>query len=438
MTFLHTKKNMSYIMSYTKILTLLITLSICSIFVTNASVSAQDKTKSNQQIGKNADNADASDYLKLSHEMMNEGDLIADKIEDTDTKSADSDTLLTVSYNNMLEGDKIERYQKSITYANKALLIAQQKGNKSVEKKIYIQLSEIYEKLGNQEYADNYKRKSEEIADSISTSKASALGKVKPLWYKRYGWTIILMVVLLCAFVAITIVNRRKEKDDTNETVSHKKRHKHTKRTKEEKNKEVEITENQIVKEKFSHTTDNDAAEETEAQMTEEQNNTETNEQINSEEDEQKNIENNETKIIKVEKTEIIKAEETKNIAEETKPEVKKRTIIIKGKTNSFVELNPESIIFIKSDKNYITIYYLNNKRKIVSTELYQSLSRALDIISTEERFFRCHRSYAVNMRFVTSWNEASVKTTCTQPIPSSKIFVDKFEEENNDITDNK
>ncbi|MCQ2331994.1 MAG: LytTR family transcriptional regulator [Paludibacteraceae bacterium] len=278
--------------------------------------------------------SDATNYLKLSREMMAEGDSIAKLVEDTVIESVDADSLLSVSYSNMLEGDKIERYQKSIEYANEALVIAKQTGERSVEKKIYRQLSDVYERLDNKEYADYYKHKSDEITDTIATVVA-IVGDGH--WH---GWWIILVVLLL--FIAITIfiiIWRRNHEDGQRD----------------------------------------------------------------------QNLDTNPTD-----------SDEPDDVP-----------VLLKSKTNNNAELKPGRVVYLKSEGNYTTIYFLNDRNRLDSIEIYQSMSTALTTLSTREHFFRCHRSYAVNMRYVTSWNDFNVQLTCTQPVPLSKTYLEKFENAN-------
>ena len=369
---------------------------------------------------------------------------------------------------------------------------------------------------------DEIDKKHDEVKDSTSKPKNSAVGKLKPLWYKRYGWTIVLCLALLVVIVLIFVAGKkRNKKEDTESGITHGEEKKHTipfenkknsisdldleaversgvkiiKRNSVEEHKEPIVEETKQPEETVNVANDeiqpivkvNDETQESvnvandEIEPVEEANdetqepvnvvndeikpvvetNDETQEPVNvvndeiepvveanDETQEPVNATNNVAEPIAEENNEIEEAanvgndvvepvaEEVKQstavktIAEPTK-EDEERTIVLKGKTNTYVEFIPDRIVYIKADKNYITIYYLNNRKKIVSTKMYQSLSTALATLSTVERFFRCHRSFAVNMRFVTSWDEFNVKTTCTKPIPSSKTYMDKFEEEN-------
>ena len=319
---------------HTILLTMLILLLGCSVYEPLATEVTYNKTLANdgspyEQMMNQFASA-ATNYLKLSQEMMAEGDSIAELVDDTVIESVDADSLLNVSYSNMLEGDKIERYQKSIEYANEALVIAKQTGERAVEKKIYRQLSDVYERLDNKEYADYYKHKSDEITDTITTAVATANDGKRHSWW--IIWVMLLLLIAITIFLIIWRRNHEKSQDDKTSGAS---------------------------------------------------------------------------------------------LPDSDEPDV--IPVLLKGKTNNDAELKPGRVVYLKSEGNYTTIYFINDRNHLDSTEICQSMSSALTALSTNERFFRCHRSYAVNMRYVTSWNDFNVQLTCTQPVPISKTYLEKF-----------
>lgn len=320
--------------THTVLLTMLILLSGCGVYEPLATEVTYNKALANEgspyEQMMNAFASDATNYLKLSREMMAEGDSIAELVEDTVIESVDADSLLNVSYSNMLEGDKIERYQKSIEYANEALVIAKQTGERAVEKKIYRQLSDVYERLDNKEYADYYRHKSDEITDTISTAVATANDGKRHSWW--IIWVMLLLLITITIFLIIWRRNHEKSQDDKTSGAS---------------------------------------------------------------------------------------------LPDSDEPDV--IPVLLKGKTNNDAELKPGRVVYLKSEGNYTTIYFINDRNHLDSTEICQSMSSALTALSTNERFFRCHRSYAVNMRYVTSWNDFNVQLTCTQPVPISKTYLEKF-----------
>jgi two-component system LytT family response regulator len=61
--------------------------------------------------------------------------------------------------------------------------------------------------------------------------------------------------------------------------------------------------------------------------------------------------------------------------------------------------INPQTILFCKSDNNY-TIFHLQNKKKHTSSKPIFEYEQLLK----EHGFIRCHQSYLVNSIFVKSW----------------------------------
>lgn len=61
--------------------------------------------------------------------------------------------------------------------------------------------------------------------------------------------------------------------------------------------------------------------------------------------------------------------------------------------------INPESILFCKSDNNY-TIFYLKDKQKHIASKPIFEYEELL----TPHGFIRCHQSYLVNSLFIKSW----------------------------------
>lgn len=61
--------------------------------------------------------------------------------------------------------------------------------------------------------------------------------------------------------------------------------------------------------------------------------------------------------------------------------------------------INPDDIIYFKSDGNYCTIYFEDNK-KIVLCKKLKEIEKELD----DNLFFRVHKSYIINLNKVTSY----------------------------------
>lgn len=61
-------------------------------------------------------------------------------------------------------------------------------------------------------------------------------------------------------------------------------------------------------------------------------------------------------------------------------------------------DFKTEDILFIKSADNYIEVFYLNDDKKI-STELIRAtLKKCETVFQNHSAFFRCHKSYLVNL----------------------------------------
>jgi hypothetical protein len=64
------------------------------------------------------------------------------------------------------------------------------------------------------------------------------------------------------------------------------------------------------------------------------------------------------------------------------------------------IALAPQDFLYAKSDDNYVEIYYINNtlpSRKIIRN----TLKNVSNLLGEHEDFFRCHKSYIVNLKQV-------------------------------------
>lgn len=73
------------------------------------------------------------------------------------------------------------------------------------------------------------------------------------------------------------------------------------------------------------------------------------------------------------------------------------RIAIVASKETLF--LDPETILFCKSDNNYTTFYLKNTQKHISSKPIFEYE----ELLSTHG-FIRCHQSYLVNSIFIKSW----------------------------------
>lgn len=64
------------------------------------------------------------------------------------------------------------------------------------------------------------------------------------------------------------------------------------------------------------------------------------------------------------------------------------------------LDLNPDDLLFIRSSDNYVEVFYLQ-KKSIVCKLIRNSLKSIADSLIEDEQFFRCHKSYLVNLNKV-------------------------------------
>ncbi len=82
-------------------------------------------------------------------------------------------------------------------------------------------------------------------------------------------------------------------------------------------------------------------------------------------------------------------------------PEKKSLTFTAENGKDTFV-VDPEKIYVIESVDNYVDIYWLN-KDAVSKTLLRSTLQKLEDQLKEHAQFFRCHRSYLVNMDTIKS-----------------------------------
>jgi hypothetical protein len=108
---------------------------------------------------------------------------------------------------------------------------------------------------------------------------------------------------------------------------------------------------------------------------------------------------------------------------------VKEEIVIQSNIINEVFKVDVSDIVYLKSDQNYISIYYIENE-KLKSYLLRISLVNALKQI-TSEHIFRCHRSYVVNINRIEkiTGNAQSLKIQLTQNcvVPVSRSFIKEF-----------
>lgn len=72
-----------------------------------------------------------------------------------------------------------------------------------------------------------------------------------------------------------------------------------------------------------------------------------------------------------------------------------KKLAVPEGNAIKFIELS--SILYCKADSSYAEIYFVDGSKMIIS----RTLKNIEDTLGEEHGFFRCHKSYLVNMEYV-------------------------------------
>lgn len=97
------------------------------------------------------------------------------------------------------------------------------------------------------------------------------------------------------------------------------------------------------------------------------------------------------------------------------------------------IDLNVSNILFIKSEGNYIEIYY-RNQDEIENTLLRSTLKRIEEMLKDSRYLFRCHRAYIVNVNNIqhVEGNSQGYKLRLTDTdyeIPASRSYSKKMKE---------
>jgi two-component system, LytTR family, response regulator len=70
---------------------------------------------------------------------------------------------------------------------------------------------------------------------------------------------------------------------------------------------------------------------------------------------------------------------------------------------NTIKLLQPEQILYLKADNTYTEVFLLDGSKLVVS----RTLKNFEDSLADDKTFFRCHKSYIVNMAYVTQLNKS-------------------------------
>lgn len=134
--------------------------------------------------------------------------------------------------------------------------------------------------------------------------------------------------------------------------------------------------------------------------------------------------------VEKVHKLRTLKAATTEadNALEEKLQDFADKIAIPDG--SSFVLVSKENILYLKADGSYTTLY-LKDKSKITTA---RKLKFFEEVLLNNPSFFRCHRSYVVNLQYVSRYSRAEGGQLLIEPdhwIPVSKerqqLFLEKM-----------
>lgn len=92
---------------------------------------------------------------------------------------------------------------------------------------------------------------------------------------------------------------------------------------------------------------------------------------------------------------------------------------------NNFLMLLPSEISYLKADSNYTQVV-LTNEKKILTSRLLRNFEESLKDIPY---FFRCHKSYVVNLKEMISYQKSDGGTILLKNKMEIPVSADKIEE---------
>jgi len=109
-------------------------------------------------------------------------------------------------------------------------------------------------------------------------------------------------------------------------------------------------------------------------------------------------------------------------------------SLLLTGNTREQLEIQPESVLFLTSESNYIKVYYINEEAKMQSKMLRQTMSRVEEMLASCPYIVRCHRAFFVNLHHVI--HASSVPTglsltldQTTISVPVSRTYISTIKE---------
>jgi len=96
------------------------------------------------------------------------------------------------------------------------------------------------------------------------------------------------------------------------------------------------------------------------------------------------------------------------------------------------LSIDPQSLLYVKSDANYVEVFYLNNQK--IKKELIRIQLKSIEEQIPQTNFFRCHKRYLVNLKHIikvkgNARNLVLVLDYCNEEIPVSRSKSEKLQE---------
>ena len=89
-------------------------------------------------------------------------------------------------------------------------------------------------------------------------------------------------------------------------------------------------------------------------------------------------------------------------ILKENRETSKEEVILIRGHGNDIeLRLNPQDLIYLKADGNYLEVFFYN--RKVIQKKLIRSSLRSIAEVLPRNSFIRCHKSFIINGNHIIS-----------------------------------
>lgn len=90
-----------------------------------------------------------------------------------------------------------------------------------------------------------------------------------------------------------------------------------------------------------------------------------------------------------------------------------------------FCKITLADVDYLEAQNKYALIYLSNGK----VIKIYEQFSKCEEIFSADSGFYRCHRSYIVNLNHVEQFSKTSLTTICHATIPISRNCYMAFKE---------